>query len=220
MIAALVPAKALGQAKGRLAALLSENERRRLALAMLEDVLHALQAVPRLGLIAVVSPDNDVLAVARETAAEAIPEPPSVRGINQALHHALAVISPRGLDALLVILADVPAAATGDIDAVLDALPTGRGLVICPSTAKGTSVLGLRPPDVIPFRFGPNSFMLHRREAAARGIPANVLRIDSLAHDIDEVEDLRCFLSQPAGAATHRLLDDIGIAQRLPAGKP
>ncbi len=136
------------------------------------------------------------------------------------MHHALDAVSPRGLDALLVVLADVPAVVPADIDAVLDALPAGRGLVICPSTAKGTSVLGLRPPDVIPFRFGPGSFMLHRREAAARGIPANVLRIDSLAHDVDELEDLRYILSQPAGAATPRLLDDIGIAERLSAGKP
>ena len=37
MIAAIVPAKALDQAKGRLAALLSEGERRDLALAMLEE---------------------------------------------------------------------------------------------------------------------------------------------------------------------------------------
>ena len=62
MIAALVPAKALDQAKGRLAAVLSEDERRELALAMLEDVLRALQAVSRLDLIAVVSPDAEVLA--------------------------------------------------------------------------------------------------------------------------------------------------------------
>ena len=46
MITAIVPAKALDQAKGRLAAILSEAERRELALAMLEDVVRALQSAP------------------------------------------------------------------------------------------------------------------------------------------------------------------------------
>ena len=43
MIRALVPAKALGEAKGRLASVLSEIERRKLALAMLEDVVRTLK---------------------------------------------------------------------------------------------------------------------------------------------------------------------------------
>ncbi len=62
MIAALVPAKSLDEAKGRLASILSEDERRRLALAMLEDLVRALQAVPRIDSISVVSPDAEVLS--------------------------------------------------------------------------------------------------------------------------------------------------------------
>src|SRR3989304_10434843 len=104
MIAAIVPAKALDQAKGRLAILLSEEERRQLAIAMLEDVLRALQAVPRLDPIAVVSPDADVLARARALGAQPIAEPRQSRGINQALAHALGLISSPGIDALLVVL--------------------------------------------------------------------------------------------------------------------
>ncbi|MBI2913936.1 MAG: 2-phospho-L-lactate guanylyltransferase [Chloroflexi bacterium] len=214
MIAALVPAKALDQAKGRLAALISEDERRRLALAMLEDVLRALQAVPCLDLIAAVSPDADVLARARALGAEAIAEPPTVRGINQALAHALAALTERP-DALLVVLADVPTASPADITSVVTALPPGRGIALCPSADSGTSALALRPPDVIRFRFGANSFQAHKREAAARGVPARVLRIDSLARDVDGPEDLRHLMSRPAETATHRLLARLGLADRL-----
>src|SRR3990172_8229880 len=121
MIAALVPAKALDQAKGRLAAALSEDERRLLALAMLEDVLRSLQAIPRIGLTAVVSPDDAVLSLpthlppqpippppppaapppslATALGAEPIAEPPAVRGINQALSHARELLDPRGAGA-------------------------------------------------------------------------------------------------------------------------
>ncbi|MDO8615737.1 MAG: 2-phospho-L-lactate guanylyltransferase [Dehalococcoidia bacterium] len=226
MIAALVPAKALDQAKGRLAALLSEDERRRLALAMLEDVVRALQGAARIGLIAVVSPDAEVLALARELGAQAIQEPSSVRGINQALSHALKIMSHRALDALLVVLADVPAVTPADIDAVLDALPADRGAVICPSHDRGTSVLAMRPPALIPFRFGAHSFPAHKREAAARGVPTAVLRLAALARDIDGPDDLRLLMSGPAGGAeaapvragpaTQRLLAELRVAGRAP----
>ena len=69
MIAAIVPVKALDQAKRRLASLLSQEERRRLSLAMLEDVLRAVQAVPRIDHVAVVSPDPAVLARVRKLGA-------------------------------------------------------------------------------------------------------------------------------------------------------
>ena len=214
MIAALVPAKALDLAKGRLAALLSEDDRRRLALAMLEDILRALQSVPRLHTVSVVSPDAAVLDRARAMDAEAILEPGSVRGINQALSHALHLMSPRP-DALLVVLADVPAVTGPEIDSILDALPDGPGVVICPSHDRGTSALALRPPEVIPFRFGPQSFPAHKREAAARAIPNQVLRIDSLFRDIDGPDDLRQLLERPAETATHVLLAQLRIAERV-----
>jgi 2-phospho-L-lactate guanylyltransferase len=215
MKAALVPAKSLDRAKGRLAGLLSEEERRSLALAMLEDVVGALRRVPQLDLVSVVSPDPEVLTKAEELGVAAIAEPPSVRGINQALQYAAAHLQEQGAETLLVVLADVPSLQPADIEAVLDALPAGRGLVICPAARKGTSALAMRPIGLIPFRFGPDSFVLHRREAAARGIEARVLRIESLANDIDEPSDLLAFSSQPAGKATHRWLANSGLAARL-----
>ncbi len=218
MIAALVPAKALDQAKGRLATVLPrQDERRRLALAMLEDVLRALQAVSRIDLLAVVSPDPDVLAHAGSLGAEPIAEPASVRGINQALTHALGVLAPRGIEALLVLLSDVPAVVPAEIEAILDALPASPGAVLCPSVSHGTSALALRPPDAIPFRFGLHSFPAHKREAAARGLPARVLRIDSLAADIDGPDDLLDLISRPAETATHRLLAQLRLTERLGA---
>jgi len=215
VISALVPAKALDQAKGRLASLLSEEERRQLALAMLEDVVRALQAVPEIDSVTVISPDAEVLALARDLGATGLEEPAAVRGINQALSSGMEAAVEEGADTLLILLADVPAVTPGDVQSVLGQLPEGRGVAICPSSAKGTSMLALRPPDAIPFRFGQNSFAAHRREVMARGIRATVSRIDAVAHDIDEPEDLRTLLAHPAETATHALLAKLGIAGRL-----
>lgn len=215
MISALVPAKALDQAKGRLASLLIEEERRQLALAMLEDVVRALQAVPAIDSVTVISPDTEVLAVARDLGATGLEEPAAVRGINQALSFGMEAAMEEGANTLLILLADVPAVTPGDVQSVLGQLPEGRGVAICPSSARGTSMLALRPPDAIPFRFGQNSFAAHKREVMARGIRATVSRIDSVAHDIDEPEDLRTLLAHPAETATHALLAKLGIAGRL-----
>jgi 2-phospho-L-lactate guanylyltransferase len=218
VIAALVPVKSLDQAKGRLATLLSDAERRRLALAMLEDVLRALQAVPRVDNVAVVSPDADVLARAEGLGAVPLREPPLCRGVNQALAHAAAALSDSGADALLVVAADLPAALPADIEVALDALPE-RGIALVPTHDRGTGAIALRPPDAVPFRFGRRSSVAHKREAVARGIPARVLRLASLSRDVDEPDDLADLLTRPAETVTHRLLAELRIAERLGAGR-
>lgn len=213
MIRALVPAKTLGEAKGRLSAVLSEIERRKLALAMLEDVVRTLKAVPAIESVSVVSPDADVLRLAAQLDARPVAESANVRGLNQALARALSAMSPRP-DALLIMLGDIPEARPGDIETLLAALPE-RGIALCPSADKGTSVLACRPPDVITFRFGERSSVGHRREAKATGVPASVVQIESLSHDVDSPEDLRGLLARPGETATHRLLAELGVAERL-----
>ncbi len=216
MIAALVPVKRLDEAKGRLAGLLASDERRRFALAMLEDVLRALQAVPRIDHAAVVSPDSAVLDRARDLGAEPIAEPATCRGVNQALTHASTTLVERGADALLVLAADIPTALPAEIEAILDALPA-HGIAIAPTDDRGTGVLALRPPGAVPFRYGRHSSVTHKREAVARGLPARVLHLASLARDLDEPDDLAELLAHPAETATHRLLAGLSIAERLGA---
>ena len=213
MIRALVPAKALGEAKGRLSSLLSEAERRRLALAMLEDVVRALKAVAAIESVSVVSPDSDVLGLAAQLDASPVAESANVRGLNQALVRALSSMSPQP-EALLIVLGDVPEATPGDIETLLAALPE-RGIALCPSADRGTSALALRPPDVITFRFGERSSVRHRREAIAIGVASKVVQIESLSHDVDSPEDLRGLLARPGETATHRLLAELGVAERL-----
>jgi 2-phospho-L-lactate guanylyltransferase len=213
VIRALVPAKALGEAKGRLSSVLSEVERRQLALAMLEDVVRVLKAVAAIESVSVVSPDNDVLSLAAELDASPVAESANVRGLNQALARALSSMSPQP-EALLIVLGDVPEATPGDVETLLAALPE-RGIALCPSADRGTSALALRPPDVIAFRFGDRSSVNHKREAMAIGVPTEVVQTESLSHDVDSPDDLRRLLARPGDTATHRLLAELGLAERL-----
>ena len=74
MITALVPVKDLDRSKSRLLPHLGAETARRLAVAMLEDVLGALLAVPALGRVVVVTPDPDAARVARRIQ-QALSEP-------------------------------------------------------------------------------------------------------------------------------------------------
>jgi len=194
VIAALVPVKRLAQAKSRLRTVLSDGQRRQFVLAMLEDVLRLALAQPAIASTAVVSADDDALAFARRLGAHTIREPQSVRGLNAALAFAADALARQGASGLLVLPADVPLATTVDIESILAAWKEAP-VVLCPSHSRGTGALALRPPQAIPFCFGPRSFAAHRRAAVERGLPVAVLSRASLALDIDRPQDLPAVLA-------------------------
>jgi 2-phospho-L-lactate guanylyltransferase len=55
----------------------------------------------------------------------------------------------------------------------------------------GTNALFLRPADLIPFAFGPDSFAAHCASARAIGVEPTVYRTQSLAFDLDTPADWR-----------------------------
>jgi 2-phospho-L-lactate guanylyltransferase len=211
MIAALVPVKALRHSKSRLRPMLSDGQREALVMAMLEDVLRLLAAVPAIAATAVVSPDADVLAFARGLGAQPIQEPPQLRGLNAALAFASDVLSRQGATSLLVLPVDVPLATTADIEAILDAAHANPSIVLCPSRSGGTNALALRPPGTIPFRFGHRSSAAHQREARARGLTLTLLPLPRLAFDIDRPQDLAAVLAQPNGTRTREVLASLPL---------
>jgi 2-phospho-L-lactate guanylyltransferase len=211
MIAALVPVKALRYSKSRLRPLLSDGQREALVMAMLEDVLRLLAGVPAIATTAVVTPDADVLAFARQHGAQPIQEPAGTRGLNAALAFASHALSAQGASGLLILPVDVPLATTADIEAILDAAHANPSIVLCPSRSGGTNALALRPPGTIPFRFGHRSSAAHQREARARGLPLAVLPLPRLAFDIDRPQDLAAVLAQPNGTRSREVLASLPL---------
>jgi len=206
MIAALVPVKALRQSKSRLRPVLSDEQRQALVMAMLEDVLGLLAGVSGIAATAVVSPDVEVLAFARQVGAQAIREPSRPRGLNAALTFASHMLCEQGAGGLLVLPVDVPLASAAAIEAILNRIDGNPSIVLCPSRSGGTNALALRPPGIIPFRFGHRSSAAHQREARARGLPLEVLPLPSLALDIDRPQDLAAILAQPNGSRSREVL--------------
>ncbi len=207
MIAALVPAKALPAAKSRLLPHLGADAARRLAIAMLGDVLEALARVRSLDRIAVVTPDAAVANAAREAGAEALLR--SDPGLNPAIEAAGAELAPGPEDGLLVVLGDVAAVRADEIEALIGAVQ-GRGVTLAPSRDGGTSALLRVPRDVIPADFGPSSAKLHRELAERAGVAFREVALPSLAIDVDEPADLEALRSEAsAGPRTRALLREL-----------
>lgn len=198
---AVVPVKTLDAAKRRLAGALDPAARRGLSLAMLADVLDALDATPGLDGAAVVSRDADVMALARRRGLRVIPE--TGAGLNAAVVQAANVLSAEGCARLLVMPADLPLASPEEIGQILAALAEAPGLALVPDRhGVGTNALACAPPHAIAPRFGAGSFARHLEAARDAGIPATVLRLPGLGLDIDTPEDLRALAETPEATWT------------------
>ena len=215
MTICLVPVKGLSNALERLASLLSPQERARLSLAMLRDVMEILQRVKGLDGLMVVSREPAVGDIARQVGARVVEEPEDLTGESAAVDYGSRLLAGEGVKRVLVVPSDIPLAEEGDIEIVLRLDLGTPSVVIAPSQDGGTNALLKSPPDVIPSRFGPDSLALHIREAEAKSVPYRVIRLPSLATDIDSLEDLLHLVNIPNATATGALVEELGLRERL-----
>ncbi len=187
-VAAIIPVGTLAGAKSRLGELLDAEERQDLVEGFLARTVVAALAVDRLADVLVISPDRDVLARAAELGARTLRQ--RTRGLNRGLAEARADVIAGGAAAVLVLPIDLPFVTPEAIEAVVEPLVAGdRVVVLVPDRhGTGTNALGLRPPDVIGFAFGPSSRDAHR--AAAEEAGATVIELDGpLTVDLDTPDD-------------------------------
>jgi 2-phospho-L-lactate guanylyltransferase len=213
-----VPVKDLANAKQRLMAFLSPEERRALARAMLEDVLEALvSALP--GSVAVVTADRDVIELAGRRGADCLVEAAN-RGHSEAVAFAQRSARARGLDGFLTIPGDVPCVAADEVSTLVAALGDRGGAAFVPSLSGfGTNAALLVPADCMPLKFGEPSFENHLEGARERGLNPVVLRLTGLGLDIDSPEDLRLLITGGSSTRSAALLRTWDIRARL-ASRP
>lgn len=211
---ALVPVKELTQAKERLAPLLSPQERQALAAAMLDDVLSALEQVPSLDRIALVTRDPRAISLSEERGFELVDEG-SGEGLTEAVETGVQVCMKRGADSLAVIPGDIPLLRPEDVDHVIDH-GAEHEVVIVPSwNSRGTNTVLLRPPDVLELRFGSWSFYPHVKQAKRAGLSYKVLRLPRIASDVDTPEDLVHLTPEAQGTRTYAVLEEMELLTRI-----
>jgi 2-phospho-L-lactate guanylyltransferase len=194
-VAAIVPVGTIEGAKTRLGGTLDAEERQDLVERLVDRTVGAALAVAKLDDVLVISPDRDVLRRAADLGARTIRQRST--GLNAGLAEARGDVVAGGASALLVLpidLALVSSSALADVLEPMTARAAGSApdplVVLVPDRhGSGTNALGLRPPGIIDFAFGPNSRDAHRRAAEAAG--ATYVEVPGpLAIDIDTPADL------------------------------
>ena len=189
----IVPHRGLAAAKTRLSGVLAPDERVALAERLLRHVLAVAGAGASDVEVVVISPASSLAGLVGASGARLVVQ--RGMGLNAGLQQARREALDAGIDLLAVLHGDLPNLAAGDIEALIGAVATPRGVAIAADkTGQGTNALALRPPDVIDFRFGAGSLAAHVAQVEAAGLPLSLVDRPGLAFDLDTPADLARWL--------------------------
>ena len=211
----LIPVKDLRRAKQRLALLMTQEERTRLAWAMLENTFAAAAGARNVDRVAVVTLYAPAIELARKYGMELIAETEQISE-SDSVDFGSKEAMKRGATAVLRLPIDLPLITSGDIDTILEHDGEEPSIVIVPSRdGDGTNAILRRPPDLFPSHFGPDSLAKHLAEAAAAKAACRVIELHSIALDIDDPSDVSEFIRRGQGASVYELLAAMGVPKRL-----
>jgi 2-phospho-L-lactate/phosphoenolpyruvate guanylyltransferase len=200
----LIPVKNLANAKQRLASVLDQSLRTKLAQAMLLDVLETLNSWSNCPQVSLVTSDPFATGLARSFHYELISDD-TCRGETEAIEMATDLCEQRGGKSTLVIPGDIPLVTVSELDQIVCNAPR-EGAVLVPSADKrGTNAAFRRPAGLFPLRFGNDSFKPHLAAAQATGKPCAVLSLPGIALDIDTPSDLRQLATARGNTRAQRL---------------
>lgn len=202
---AILPLRALSDGKHRLRTVRSTAQRRTLVERLFRHTFDALAMSGVIDGVCVVSPDPAVLEWVAPLGV--FPVLQEERGLNQGLEHARrTIVVEKPVDALLIVLPDLPFVRADDITALVQR-STPRSVVLAPDRHRhGTNVLLARPADSLPFAFGEGSFTRHRAAAHLAQLDVHVFDAQGTAFDVDTPDDWetlqREYARAEAGAET------------------
>lgn len=222
MIAALVPVKLLSQSKQRLSDLLQPEQRQKLCLAMLEDVISVLSKQPQLDRVVVVSSDPQALRLSEQYSVEFINETVlETHGLNGVVSVSAAILATQGVDSLLVVHGDLPfisSAGLGEFLAASRDLQPNSLVIATDNAGCGSNCLLISPPTALSFQYGEGSCEKHQRQALEKGLKVQAGCFNTLSCDVDNEADLRRLarcLDSGVGRQTAHYLRSSGLAEWL-----
>lgn len=218
---ALVPLKRLDRAKRRLAPALPEEKRGRLVLAMVADVLAALDGVRDIERILLVSSEPEAGSLLARGNFDVFYSAQS-EGMNRELEQAAAYASSQGAQRVLIVHGDLPYLTAPAIRKFLAAAPPDGMQAAACKWGTGTNILLTPVPLRVPLVFGRHSLRRFRHMAEGAGQRLDVVRDPRLAADVDDLADFER-LCAPArggprpGGATRAFLGRHAQVQSLAA---
>jgi 2-phospho-L-lactate/phosphoenolpyruvate guanylyltransferase len=213
---AIIPVKGLFESKSRLSRSLGPPDKKKLVLAMLTDVLTAVEESELFSRVLVISPDRNVEGEANlRDGAFLHQEGP---GLNAGIRQSTLLATRERASSVTVLLADIPLVEPRDLKELYSVGSTGHRVVLSPSLKGGTNVMVREPPDIIAPAYGRWSFSTHLRAAQKTGLAVYSISNQRLSFDVDILEDLVAIARKDPGERTHtaRLLQEITTLHVLP----
>ncbi|MEO1248276.1 MAG: 2-phospho-L-lactate guanylyltransferase [Pseudomonadota bacterium] len=205
----LIPVKRFSASKSRLAGLFDDDQRVRLAEAMLRDTLAVVGAVQGISGVALVTADPAAAKVGKAGGALILDDGAS--DLNGALTRGRQqLVSRMGFSSLLVLPTDLPALTRQDVETVIQAGKDPGSVVVVPDHDRdGTNALLVDPQSDMKFAFGPGSFARHVALAKEAGLESKTLTVPRMAWDFDNPPDLDQILRFAVGSWTSPLLSEL-----------
>lgn len=187
---AIVPVKPLNRAKSRLADVLLPEQREALATALLLRTVRLLLPLSYIQGVLVISRDSKALAMVRDLGAQTVQESGAPE-LNNALLRATQALKLWGAEAALIVPADIPLLTAEEVVQVVELGRRPNSVVLVPDhNEQGTNLLLVRPPGIIPYAFGENSFQQHQHDAQRVGATVLIHHSQRAALDLDTAQDL------------------------------
>ncbi|HEY7207799.1 MAG TPA: 2-phospho-L-lactate guanylyltransferase [Gaiellaceae bacterium] len=186
------------QGKSRLGS--APDDRKRLSLAMLGDVLTACIAF---GEALVVTADEEGARLARGLGAATAVDPGGGQGSAVA-----AALASLPVEPVLVVNSDVPCVVPRDLR-TLDEVASMAALALVEAADGTTNALGLPGPDEFAPLYGPGSARRFLEHGRARGLDAVSVALPNLSDDVDTPSDLER-VGLRAGPRTQAALAHLG----------
>jgi 2-phospho-L-lactate guanylyltransferase len=165
--------------------------------------------------ILVVTRDPQAQDMAARYGARVLVEPAN-RGHTAASTLGASTLAAQGAVGMMQLPADIPLVTPADIDAVLQAHAQAPSITLAPSRDRlGSNAVVCSPPNLLPLRFGDDSFYPHLERARALGIEPAIVERDGLALDVDTPADLAAFLATPSSTRAYAYLMQGGIVERF-----
>ena len=198
---AIIPVKGLIDSKSRLSRSIGPQDKKKIIVALLEDVLTAVKESELFNRVLVVSPDPKIAEEANLPHGSFLHQ--EGQGLNAAVRQSTHFALGEKASSVAVILADIPLLEPRDLKELYSMGGTVPRVVLTPSLKAGTNVMVREPPNAIGPSYGRWSFSTHLRAAQKTGAAVYSLSNPRLSFDVDTPEDLITMRRRDPQGKTH-----------------
>ncbi len=198
---AIVPVKGLLESKSRLSRSIGIQDKKKLIVALLDDVLTAVEDSELFNRVLVVSPDPDVEEAANLPDGAFLHQ--EGQGLNAGVRQSTFFAMREKASSVAILLADIPLLEPRDLKELYSVGDTAPRVVLSPSLKGGTNVMVREPPNIIAPAYGRWSFSTHLRAAQKTGFAAYSVSNPRLSFDVDTSEDLIAVRRKDPRGRTH-----------------